>query len=170
MRQVIQVLIIGSANPDQSLFIQTIRDDIAPRRLKRARPGAYDNFGEIQVDDDLSVQMFGIPAVDATGSTQRFWDVLADYTVGFIEVVDCTRPSTFADAQAVMAFFHGQERLPCVVAAHRFDPPEATSLQEIRTAIGVDDSVKIIPCDVTQPESTKGVLLELVHAILQSLG
>src|SRR5579871_5128722 len=170
MMQAIQVLILGAANPDQSIFIRTIRDEITPRQWKQAVPGGYENYGEIKIDTDLSVQMFGLPAVDAKGSTQRFWDIAAAFSIGFVGVVDCTRPNTFADAQAVMAYFHGQEGLPCVVAAHHINQPEAISLQDIRTAIGIDESVKIISCDITQPESVKGVLLELAYTIIQSFG
>ena len=170
MRQVIKILIIGSANLDQRVYIRTIRDEISPRRLKRAAPGAFDNFGELQVDDALCIQMYGMSASDVISAAQSSREVLSESSLGVVEVVDCTIGGTFADARAVIAYFHGQEHLPCVVAVHRFEQPGAASLQEIRTAMGVDNSVNIIPCDVTQEESAKGVLLALAEAILQKMG
>lgn len=174
MSQIVQLLILASSDPDQRIFIRTMRDEIAPWRLKRARPGAYDNFGEVRVDNDVTLHLFGVPDLlpGQDSAAPRFiqghdtWDIMAAFTTGFVVIVACTRPTTFAEAQSMIGFFHGQRQIPFVVAATRFDAPGVVALPQIHTAMGLDESTKVVACDITQPESTKRVRLDLLYTIL----
>ena len=54
-----------------------------------------------------------------------------------------------------------------VVAANKQDQEDAWEAEDLRIALKVDSSVKLLPCVARDKESVKNVLLELLYAILE---
>jgi signal recognition particle receptor subunit beta len=60
-------------------------------------------------------------------------------------------------------------RVPFVVALNRsagLDPDEEARVRDI---LDIDPDVPVVPCDATDRESVKAVLLALLYAVLDSL-
>jgi signal recognition particle receptor subunit beta len=55
------------------------------------------------------------------------------------------------------------------VAANKQDIPDAWSTDDLRIALRVDKTVKVLPCVARDKESVKGVLLELLYTILEKM-
>jgi small GTP-binding protein len=134
-------------------------------KVKESTTVAMD-FGRITVDDDLILFLFGTPG------QKRFdfmWEILSEGMLGFIVMVDSTRPETFKEARSILETFHAYAPTPYIVAVNKQDLPDAWDVEDIRLALRLDPSVKILPCIAKKKSSVKTVLLELLYAILDEV-
>jgi len=69
--------------------------------IKQSTTVAMD-FGRISVDSDLILYLFGTPG------QKRFdfmWEILSEGMLGFVVLVDNTRPETFREAKSILETF-----------------------------------------------------------------
>src|SRR5438046_8793881 len=101
------------------------------------------DFGRITVDDDLVLYLFGTPG------QRRFdfmWEILAEGMLGFVVMVDSTKPETFREAKSILETFRAYAPTPYVVAANKQDIPEAWPAEDLRIALRIDEHIKLLPC------------------------
>ena len=137
----------------------------AEKRQKDATTVAMD-FGRITVDDDLVLYLFGTPG------QRRFdfmWEILSEGMLGFIVMVDSTRPETFREARSILETFRAYAPTPYVVAANKQDMEDAWDLEDMRHALRLDGKVKLLPCVATDKGTVKTVLVELLTNVLADL-
>jgi signal recognition particle receptor subunit beta len=89
--------------------------------------------------------------------------------LGFIVMVDSTRPETFKEARSILETFHAYAPTPYVVAANKQDQPDAWDVEDIRLALRLDPNVKLLPCVAKKKNAVKTVLLELLYEILNEV-
>ena len=89
--------------------------------------------------------------------------------LGFIVMVDSTRPETFREARSILETFRAYAPTPYVVAANKQDRPDAWDMEDMRLALRLDPKVKLLPCVATDKETVKNVLLELLYSILAEM-
>jgi len=176
MTQQVKMVITGPFSSGKTEFISSISEiDVvrterqitsdAERAVKDATTVAMD-FGRISVDDDLVLYLFGTPG------QRRFdfmWEILADGMLGFVVMVDSTKPETFREAKSILETFKAYAPTPYVVAANKQDLPDAWSTDDLRVALRIDPAIKLLPCIASSKESVKSVLLELLYAILEDM-
>ncbi len=124
------------------------------------------DFGRITVDAELVLYLFGTPG------QKRFdfmWEILSEGMLGFVVMVDSTRPETFCEAKSILETFRAYAPTPYVVAANKQDQPEAWALEDLRIALRLAPEVKLIGCVATDREKVKAVLLELLYSILAEM-
>ena len=97
------------------------------------------------------------------------WEILSEGMLGFIVMVDSTRPETFREARSILETFRAYAPTPYVVAANKQDRPDAWDLDDMRVALRLDPKVKLLPCVAASKESVKTVLLELLYGILAEM-
>ncbi|MCJ7625806.1 MAG: ATP/GTP-binding protein [Anaerolineaceae bacterium] len=134
-------------------------------KIKQSTTVAMD-FGRITVDDELVLYMFGTPG------QKRFdfmWEILSEGMLGFIVMVDSTRPETFREARRILETFKAYAPTPYVVAANKQDCEDAWEVDDMRLALRLDSSVKLLPCVARDKEKVKSVLLELLYTILAEM-
>lgn len=122
------------------------------------------DFGRITVDEELVLYLFGTPG------QRRFdfmWEILAEGMLGFVVMVDSTKPETFREAKSILETFRAYAPTPYVVAANKQDMADAWPADDLRIALRIDERVKLLPCVAREKESVKGVLLQLLYAILE---
>ncbi|HSS96593.1 MAG TPA: ATP/GTP-binding protein [Terriglobales bacterium] len=171
----VKMVVTGPFNAGKTEFIQTVSEiDVvsterkissAQERVKETTTVAMD-FGRITVDDSLVLYLFGTPG------QKRFdfmWEILSEGMLGFIVMVDSTRPETFQEARNILEAFRAFSPTPYVVAASKQDLQDAWELDDIRVALRLDDGVKVLPCISTDKETVKAILLELLEGILAEL-
>jgi signal recognition particle receptor subunit beta len=137
----------------------------AERAVKDSTTVAMD-FGRITVDDDLVLYLFGTPG------QRRFdfmWEILAEGMLGFVVMVDSTKPETFREAKSILETFRAYAPTPYVVAANKQDMSEAWNTDDLRIALRIEDGIKLLPCVASNKESVKTVLLELLYSILEEM-
>ncbi|OXM60893.1 GTP-binding protein [Amycolatopsis vastitatis] len=115
---------------------------------------AFD-FGRISLNERMVLYLFGAPG------QERFWflwDRLFSGTLGAVVLVDSDR---LADS------WYSIDRLehhgtPFIVARNNFGPPKH-SLEQVRDALDLSPEVPLVDCDARRRDSSKTVLLALVH-------
>jgi small GTP-binding protein len=134
-------------------------------KIKQSTTVAMD-FGRITVDDELVLYMFGTPG------QKRFdfmWEILSEGMLGFIVMVDSTRPETFREARRILETFKAYAATPYVVVANKQDSEDAWEVDDLRLALRLDSKVKLLPCVAKDKDKVKDVLLELLYTILAEM-
>src|SRR5512141_712591 len=173
--QTVKMVVTGPFNSGKTEFIQSVSEinvvsterkiSSESERVKDTTTVAMD-FGRITVDQDLVLYLFGTPG------QKRFdfmWEILSEGMLGFIVMVDSTRPETFREARSILETFRAYAPTPYVVTANKQDRPDAWELDDMRVALRLDPKVKFLPCVATSKETVKGVLLELLYSILAEM-
>src|SRR5688572_24571298 len=171
----VKMVITGPFNSGKTEFVRSISEiDVVSternisseaERVKESTTVAMD-FGRITVDADLVLYLFGTPG------QKRFefmWEILSEGMLGFVVMVDSTRPETFREAKSILETFRAYAPTPYVVAANKQDHDEAWSIEDLRIALRLAPEVKLIPCVATDREKVKNVLLELLYSILAEM-
>lgn len=173
--QTVKMVVTGPFSSGKTQFIQTVSEiDVVAterkissesERIKETTTVAMD-FGRITVDDDLVLYLFGTPG------QKRFdfmWEILSEGMLGFVVMVDSSRPETFREARRILETFRAYAPTPYVVTANKQDLPDAWDPDDMRIALRLSSDVKLLPCTATDKESVKNALLELLYSILERM-
>jgi small GTP-binding protein len=174
--QTVKMVVTGPFNAGKTEFIKSVSEiDVvsterkittsSEKAVKEATTVAMD-FGRITVDEDLVLYLFGTPG------QKRFdfmWEILSEGMLGFIVMVDSTRPETFREARSILETFRAYAPTPYVVAANKQDRKDAWDVDDMRHALRLDPKVKFLSCIATDRDSVKAILLELLYSILAEM-
>ncbi len=173
--QTVKIVITGPFSSGKTEFIKTISeiDVVATERkitseiekIKETTTVAMD-FGRITIDENLVLYLFGTPG------QKRFdfmWEILSEGMLGFIVMVDSSRPETFREARTILETFRAYAPTPYVVAANKQDVKDAWDPEDMRIALRLNRNTKLLPCVATKKETVKSVLLELLYKILEEM-
>jgi len=173
--QTVKIVVTGPFNSGKTEFIRAVSEievvsterkiSAEAEKIKESTTVAMD-FGRITVDQDLILYLFGTPG------QRRFdfmWEILSEGMLGFIVMVDSTRPETFREARSILQTFRAYAPTPYVVAANKQDRPDAWDLEDMQVALRLDPNIKLLPCTARKKDSVKNVLLELLYNILEEM-
>jgi uncharacterized protein len=173
--QTVKMVVTGPFSAGKTEFIRSVSEievvsterkiTSAAERIKDSTTVAMD-FGRISIDDELVLYLFGTPG------QKRFdfmWEILSEGMLGFVVVVDSTRPETFREARSILETFRAYAPTPYVVAANKQDRPDAWEPEDMRIALRLDSKIRLLSCVAVEKESVKNVLLELLESILAEL-
>jgi len=174
--QTVKMVVTGPFSAGKTEFIRSVSEidvvsterkisSIEEKSVKQATTVAMD-FGRITVDEDLVLYLFGTPG------QKRFdfmWEILSEGMLGFIVMVDSTRPETFREARSILETFRAYAPTPYVVSANKQDRSDAWDLDDMRHALRLDSKVKLLGCVATDRNTVKNVLLELLYSILAEM-
>jgi len=124
------------------------------------------DFGRITIDRDLVLYLFGTPGQD------RFdfmWEILGEGMLGYVLLVDATRQDSLDEAVGILEAFRKMARVPFVVGLNRSEGLDEADEARVRSVLDLDPDVPVVPCDATDRESVKSVLLALLYAVVESL-
>ena len=170
--QTLKIVVTGPFSSGKTEFIQAVSEIevvSTERKITRQSERIKDqttvamDFGRITIDEELILYLFGTPG------QRRFdfmWEILSEGMLGFVVMVDSTRPETFREARRILDTFRSYSPVPYLVAANKQDLVDAWPADDLRIALRVDSDIKIVPCVAKQKESVKEVLLELLYSIL----
>ena len=174
--QTVKMVVTGPFSAGKTEFIRSVSEidvvsterkisSVQEKAVKEATTVAMD-FGRITVDDDLVLYLFGTPG------QRRFdfmWEILSEGMLGFVVMVDSTRPETFREARSILETFRAYAPTPYVVAANKQDVKDAWEVDDMRHALRLDSKVKLVSCIATDRDSVKKILLELLYTILNEM-
>ena len=173
--QTVKIVVTGPFSSGKTEFIQSISEidvvsterkiSLDSEKIKSATTVAMD-FGRITVDKELILYLFGTPG------QRRFdfmWEILSEGMLGFIVMVDSSRPETFREARYILETFKAYAPTPYVVTANKQDLDDSWDLEDMRYALRLDPKVKLLPCIAHDKNSVKKVLLELLYTVLAEM-
>ncbi|OQY37340.1 MAG: GTP-binding protein [Chloroflexota bacterium] len=173
--QTVKMVVTGPFSSGKTEFIQSVSEiDVVSterkisseaEKIKETTTVAMD-FGRITIDDNLVLYLFGTPG------QKRFdfmWEILSEGMLGFVVMVDSSRPETFREARRILETFRAYAPTPYIVTANKQDIPDAWSVEDMRIALRLSPEVKLLPCVATDKETVKNALLELLYGILEKM-
>jgi uncharacterized protein len=173
--QAVKIVVTGPFAAGKTTLIRTIseitvlsteRGITDDTRSRKAETTVAMDFGRITIDRDLVLYLFGTPG------QERFdfmWEILGEGMLGYVLLVDASRPESFPEALNILGAFRRMARVPFVVALNRTDGLDTRTENDLRDALNLADSVPIVPCDATDKESVKTVLLALLYSVLDEI-
>ncbi|MCW2671736.1 MAG: small GTP-binding protein [Frankiales bacterium] len=171
----VKIVVTGPFSAGKTTLIRTIseitvlsteKDITDSTRSRKAETTVAMDFGRITIDRDLVLYLFGTPGQD------RFdfmWEILGEGMLGYILLVDSERQDSLDEAVGILAAFRKMARVPFVVALNRSSAIAPDEEQKVRDVLALDEEVAVVPCDATDRESVKAVLLALLYAVVDSL-
>ena len=171
----VKIVVTGPFSAGKTTLIRTIseitvlsteKDITDSTRSRKAETTVAMDFGRITIDRDLVLYLFGTPGQD------RFdfmWEILGEGMLGYILLVDSSRADSLEEAAGILAAFRKMARVPFVVALNRSAGVSPDEENTVRDVLALDDDVAVVPCDATDRESVKSVLLALLYAVVESL-
>jgi small GTP-binding protein len=124
------------------------------------------DFGRITIDHDLVLYLFGTPGQD------RFdfmWEILGEGMLGYVLLVDASRPESLDEAVSILDAFRRMAHVPFVIALNRSEGLDEADEERVRKTLELHSDVPVVPCDATDRESVKSVLLALLYSVMDSL-
>jgi small GTP-binding protein len=171
----VKIVVTGPFSAGKTTLIRTISEitvlstekDITDHtKSRKAETTVAMDFGRITIDRDLVLYLFGTPGQD------RFdfmWEILGEGMLGYILLVDSSRQDSLDEAVGILAAFRKMARVPFVVALNRSAGIAPDDEQRVRDVLALDDEVAVVPCDATDRESVKAVLLALLYSVVDSI-
>jgi small GTP-binding protein len=173
--QAVKMVVTGPFAAGKTEFISAVseidvvsterRISSVSEQIKESTTVAMD-FGRITVGPDLVLYLFGTPG------QRRFdfmWEILSEGMLGFVVMVDSTKPETFREAKRILETFQSYSATPYVVAANKQDHEDAWEPEDLRIILRLPREVKILPAVALEKESVKNVLLELLYSVLERM-
>ncbi len=173
--QAVKVVITGPFAAGKTTLIRTIseitvlsteRELTDQTRSRKPNTTVAMDFGRITIDRDLVLYLFGTPGQD------RFdfmWEILGEGMLGYVILLDASRTESVQEAQSIRDAFRTMARVPLVVALNRAGEIDADTDRGIRDALDLAPGVPVLPCDATDKESVKAVLLALLYSVLDEV-
>ena len=168
----VKIVVTGPFAAGKTTLIRTISEitvlstekDITDHTTahKAATTVAMD-FGRITIDSDLVLYLFGTPGQD------RFdfmWEILGEGMLGYILLIDAAREDSLKEAVGILAAFRTMARVPFVVALNRAVGLDPAEQDRVRAVLELDQETPVVPCDATDRESVKAVLLALLYSVV----
>jgi len=170
-----KIVVTGPRGAGKTTFIENISETAVVSSEQNAggngqgKSGATVemDFGRISISDDTMIYLFG------TQGMERFdfmWKAISEGMLGFVLMVDSSRPETLQDARCILEYFQSRAAVPCVVGLTRVseaDFPEVSAA--VRERLGIDEATPLMPCDATLKDQVKEVLLGLLYHVLQDV-
>jgi uncharacterized protein len=173
--QAVKIVVTGPFAAGKTTLIRTIseitvlsteRGITDSTRARKAETTVAMDFGRITIDRDLVLYLFGTPG------QERFdfmWEILGEGMLGYVVLVDAEREDSIAEAAAILDAFRRMARVPYVVALNRSSGLAEDDERQIRDTLGLAPEVALLPCDATDKESVKAVLLALLYSVLDEV-
>jgi small GTP-binding protein len=171
----VKIVVTGPFSAGKTTLIRTIseitvlsteKDITDSTRSRKAETTVAMDFGRITIDRDLVLYLFGTPGQD------RFdfmWEILGEGMLGYVLLVDASRPDSLEEAVGILEAFRKMARVPFVVGLNRSAGMDPSDEARVRTALALADDVPVVPCDATDRESVKSVLLALLYSVVDQL-
>jgi small GTP-binding protein len=173
--QAVKIVVTGPFAAGKTTLIRTIseitvlsteRGITDDTRSRKAETTVAMDFGRITIDRDLVLYLFGTPG------QERFdfmWEILGEGMLGYVLLIDTSRPETLEEAAGILAAFRRMAHVPFVVALNRSADVDPRVEDDVRQALELCPDVPLVPCDATDKDSVKAVLLALLYSVLDEI-
>ena len=170
-----KLVVTGAFDAGKTTLIGTVSDSTVlttERRLTSAeadgsseRTTVAMDFGRIGVEPDLALFLFGTPGQERF---EFMWDILAEGMLGFVLVVDASRPATFEESARLRRRFTAAGDVPHVVAVNKAEPHTDTHelVGAVRAGLELPAEVPVVVADARVYDDAREVVLAFLRRVL----
>ena len=164
----VKIVVAGAYAAGKTTFIRSVADGgvVSTETVPSAGSGtkatttAAMDFGRLAIDEGsggrTELLLFGMPG---QARFEFMWRILVQGALGYVLLVDASKPETWRETVVIDATLAIGARLPRVVAVNRTGPEQ--DLHQIAETLGIEPEVPIVVCDPRDRSSALGVLLTL---------
>ena len=160
--QTVKILVGGSQGAGKTSFINQI-SEVSVTSTTTGEVAL--DFGRITIDDNLVAYLFG------NVSQIRFdfmMDILVEGMMGFIMIVDATRPESLREASLILSYVTKLESAPFLICVSKQDMSEAFAPEDIKLLLEIPDYTEIHALNTKDKDSLRSALLSMLFNILNS--
>lgn len=166
--QTVKVAVTGPFGAGKSTLLTTLTGpgplaaELPVSRGRGTLPGRTTvaiESARLPIADDLTLALYATPGQDRHGF---LWEVLADRLLGYVLLVDATRPDTTPVARHVRDHFESRVDVPSVVGLTRLLGDPAPLEHRIRAELELPPEVPVLPTDVRDRDDAR----HLLHSVL----
>ena len=173
--QAVKIVVTGPFAAGKTTLIRTIseitvlsteRGITDDTRARKAETTVAMDFGRISIDRDLVLYLFGTPG------QERFdfmWEILGEGMLGYVLLIDASRPETLEEAASILDAFRRMARVPFVVALNRTEDDAELDERQVRQFLRLSPATPVVPCSALDKDSVKSVLLALLYSVLDEI-
>lgn len=167
---VVKILIAGAEGSGKRELVKSISDVItvpspmgASRsgRANRARTHHAIEFGQIDIDASLAVQLYVLPA---DRQSDFMWQILGQDAAGFVVLASAEGIADLDETRHMLSVL-ARTGIPFVVGVNGSDVGEEAIIRRVRQGLQVGPEVAVRPCDCTERASVKALLCDLFRSI-----
>ena len=174
--QTAKLVVTGPFDAGKTTLIATISDSTVlttERSLTSAegdgssqRTTVAMDFGRIGVEPDLALFLFGTPGQERF---EFMWDILAEGMLGFVLVVDATRPATLEESAQLRRRFTAAADVPHVVAINKAGPGDDHDklIGRVRAELHLPSEVPVVVADARDEDDVRRVVLTFLRRVLE---
>lgn len=134
-------------------------DDAGENARKNTTTVAMD-FGRVTLDDSIVLYLFGTPGQERFGF---MWKDISEGALGAIVIIE---PSRIQDSYPALDYFDAI-KLPYIVAVNNFVDRENMSLNDVREAADLDNTIPVVTMDARVRDDVKNSVLALLTLVLR---
>src|SRR3954453_23092506 len=143
----VKIVVTGPFAAGKTTLIRTIseitvlsteKDITDETRSRKNETTVAMDFGRITIDLDLVLYLFGTPG------QERFdfmWEILGEGMLGYVLLVDATRPDSLDEAVGIARAFRKRANVPFVVGLNRADIIDESLEREVRDVLELEPTV-----------------------------
>ena len=173
--QAVKIVVTGPFAAGKTTLIRTIseitvlsteRGITDDTRARKAETTVAMDFGRISIDRDLVLYLFGTPG------QERFdfmWEILGEGMLGYVLLIDASRPETLEEAASILDAFRRMARVPFVLALNRTEDDAELDERQVRQFLRLSPATPVVPCSALDKDSVKSVLLALLYSVLDEI-
>lgn len=178
---IFNIFVLGEFGSETTTFVRTVCQQVTVLGTRQYfHP--Y-NSGSIQIDDEGVLNFFAwsrnfsiqslmetlapstLKAEDDLGQMFEIFSQVDFSRTGVIVIIDSADAELDEPNKTLLEnlqFLRRYQRFPYVVAFSNPNLPEARTAPQMRAAVAVPDTIKVLPCDLKQPTSAKQVVVEVL--------
>ena len=169
----VKIVVTGPFDAGKTTFIRTISEITVLSTEKavtdtevhgRGRTTVAMDFGRITVGSDIALYLFGTPGQDRF---EFMWDILAEGMLGYILLVDASRPDSLPEARRIRRHFEQASRVPSAVAVNKVTADADRLERRIRAELELPPEVPVLAADARDRSDVKRVVVSLLTLALE---
>lgn len=170
MGRVFKIVVTGPFNSGKTTFIGAVSEievvtteRVTGKGSKKELTTVAMDFGRITLPDGYVIHLYGTPG---QGRFDFMWEILSEGMLGYVVLLDGTRPADFTEGKKILKAFEHISDSPYVVGLTKADRRNCLAPEQVRCDVGLDEDVEIVRCDARNLEDVKNVLIKMLERVV----